>query len=423
MGSGWPSNISRYSSSEVASRELAVASSSVFRSSISPSTRACCRSKPTLGWVTAAGGADSAASTACRIAAGEEGFRSTCWTPHRSARDCVSLASNVPVKKMMRVSAMPCSSRKRRTSSYPSIPGISRSVMMRSGWTERHNASASSPLDVSRTRWPHLVRSLRRNLRMSGWSSTIRMVAKGGAHSRGPEYRGESAAHREPSPPWLNCNRMATELYFLIRNYVRSNTFRYGCCKRAGESSSPCDRVPDVPLVLQFDQFFPHAILGQFRIIPQAHFLQGPSSVSADGLHAQMDLSGDFAHRLARGNAQHNVVFPIRQAFVERLGKVAAQIGGERFPHARADKFPAGQHLADGGQQNIGRTSLVEVPGCARAQCAGGKLLLRVRTQNEDGKPGTSTPDLFQDIEPGASRQRQIQDNQIPGPVVHRSEE
>src|ERR1017187_9909456 len=187
-------------------------------------------------------------------------------------------------------------------------------------------------------------------------------------------------------------------------------------------SSSTIKMVATVvaPVVLKVYQFFPDAILGQFRIIPHVHLLQDPGSVRTNCLHAQVDLFGDFAHCLARANTQHYIVFPIRQTLVERPGKIAVQIGGERFPQTRTDKSPAAQHLADGGQQDLGRTSFVKVTGCACPQYAGGKLLLWVRAQDQDGKPGMGAPDILQDIEPSPSRQREIQYDQIPRPVANR---
>ena len=60
-------------------------------------------------------------------------------------------------------------------------------------------------------------------------------------------------------------------------------------------------------------------VLDQIGVALEAHLLQNPAAVRADGLDAQAQLVGDLRHGLAFPDVEQNLVFPVGEALVGQL--------------------------------------------------------------------------------------------------------
>src|SRR5881394_3222021 len=106
--------------------------------------------------------------------AGSSGFSTKSKTPSRTAS---TAASMVPLPVMITTGVSGCSSRSARTSASPSSLGITRSLMITSGWDSAAILSAPCPSAVWSTSYPQRCNSSANSSLVDSSSSTIRMRA------------------------------------------------------------------------------------------------------------------------------------------------------------------------------------------------------------------------------------------------------
>jgi hypothetical protein len=112
------------------------------------------------------------------------------------------VSSELPLTTRIGMAAVSGSERKRLMNSSPSIVGIMTSVVTRSGWLALTDFKPARPWRASVTSWPAPSKINRITNRISGSSSTIRILATGPSlfpSSIRPQFGGPGPQRRSPA--------------------------------------------------------------------------------------------------------------------------------------------------------------------------------------------------------------------------------
>src|SRR4051795_2449852 len=137
-------------------------------------------------------------------------------------------------------------------------------------------------------------------------------------------------------------------------------------------------------------------VLHEFGVVSQPHFLKQAGAVRGHRFYADVQLRGDVARRLARGDKAEDLELAAGETLVRSLLRRPHRIEGEKLRERGREKALAARDGPDRGHKVLAGAALADVSKRAAAQRTRCVRRLAMHAEDEDGRDAVQLREYVQ---------------------------